>query len=169
MAIWLLFTFDTLYSKAATIQEIEFKGSEEISELKKLTLYANCAKSVLYFFSCIFTAVERKNLIKEVDSAPLSIVDESLTEELYQNIIQQSKYPNDEKLIADYQRITLNRQPKVSCKSNPSNTLDESSGSGALSVNRVAGSINFNTSSSKDRTSNFVKKIILLFRAFTSE
>jgi hypothetical protein len=86
----------------------------------------------------------------------LSIVDESLTEELYQNIIQQSKYPNDEKLIADYKRLTLTK-PKVSCRSYPSHTLDESAGSGVMGMNRVSESINFNNSSSKDRTSKKIR------------
>jgi hypothetical protein len=152
VSFWLLYTFDTFFSKANIIKDIQFENSKKIEEIKQLVFYTNCIKSFLYIMSGIFTIVERKNLMREIGSAPLSIVDESLTEDLYQNIIQQSKHPNDPKLIADYKRLTLSK-PKISCRSYPSNTLDESAGSGVIGMNKFSESINGNNTSSKDRTS----------------
>lgn len=161
VAFWLFYTFDTYFSKANLI--LEFENSKKIKEIKELVFYTNCIKSFLYVITGIFTIVERKSLIREVGSAPLSVVDESLTEDLYQNIIQQSKHPNDEKLISEYNRLTLTK-PKISCRIDPSNNLDESAGSGVIGMNKVSESINFNNTSSKDRTS---KNIIYIYLKFS--
>lgn len=42
----------------------------------------------------------------EFEASPLTSVDENLTEELYKNIIQQCKNPEDNELVVEYKKIS---------------------------------------------------------------
>jgi len=90
--------------------------------------------------SFILTICERKNLLKEIDTAPLTFIDESLTEELYQNIINQSKNPNNKNFIAEFNRLNENREKKILDAKGSS--LDISAGSALLEGTKHVGSIN---------------------------
>ena len=123
-------------------------------------LYLNCGKTVLYILTTFITISERKQLLKEILNSPFTLVDENLTQELYNNILEQSKHPNDLKLRSEYNRLSIERilkahkSTKNERKSNLTLPLDESSVSSGV-VNKVGGSINFNPykSNSQDITS----------------
>jgi hypothetical protein len=119
----------------------------------------------MFIMTTFITISERNKLIKEINTSLYSVVDETLTQDLYKNIIEQSKHPNDYKLYAEFKRLTKDRVSRIinsskhEIKSNVTFQLDESdlSGSSGL-VNKVGGSINFNaekTLNSKDITSKF--------------
>lgn len=112
--------------------------------LKAIVFFVNCLKTILYLFTAILTLIERKNLKDEIKLSPLTVIDESLTEELYKNIILQSKNPDDIKLLVEYRRLTesLKLNKKEEKKSNTTG-LDESSGSDIIGVNKLGESINF--------------------------
>jgi len=144
-----LFILDNVYDEANREKESASETLKEINANKDIILIINYAKTSLYLLSAILTVIERRNLLQEVNASPLTAIDESLTEELYQNIIQQSKHPNDDKLLEEFKRLTLTRDAKSNRSlGNNSNSksnltvslLDESNTSGV--INRVGGSIN---------------------------
>ena len=100
----------------------------------------------------------------------MNTIDESLTEELYKNIIQQSKDPNNEKLLDEFNRLTSikERNSQNSKDKVGGGNLNDSNGSGLLRSSKANGSINPNaekTISSRDRTSKILK-IIFDFNNF---
>jgi hypothetical protein len=98
----------------------------------------------MYIFSGILTFNERNKLIKEMEFSPLTNIDENLNEELYKNIIKQSKNPDDPELLKEYKRLSLNKKLyKIREISNASNSygLDESQSSSLPGgLNRINGS-----------------------------
>jgi hypothetical protein len=153
---WTIFALDVF---------IDGSGGEKFDKLnmKQYVIYLNCAKSFMFLLTTFITISERNKLMKEINTTLYSVVDESLTQDLYNNIIEQSKHPNDYKLYAEFKRLTkdrvsrINNTSKHERKSNNTFPLDESSLSGNSGlVNKVGGSINFNpekTLNSKDITS----------------
>jgi len=110
----------------------------------KLAYYINFPKTIMYIFSGILTFNERNKLIKEMEFSPLTNIDENLNEELYKNIIKQSKNPDDPELLKEYKRLSLNKKLyKIREISNASNSygLDESQSSSLPGgLNRINGS-----------------------------
>ena len=156
-----------MYDEANREKESASETLKEINANKDIILIINYAKTSLYLLSAILTVIERRNLLQEVNASPLTAIDESLTEELYQNIIQQSKHPNDDKLLEEFKRLTLTRDAKSNRSlGNNSNSksnltvslLDESNTSGV--INRVGGSINnLGVNSRGNVNANFSERI----------
>jgi len=97
----------------------------------------------------IFTCQEKKFLTDEIESSPLIVVDENLTEELYKNILQQSQNPEDNKLIEQFRKIStgiIEKRKKTEHNETSSSrnnlTLEENSTSEILNP-KVLDSINF--------------------------
>jgi hypothetical protein len=145
VAIWSIYLLDKLLASDTNTDSID---------LKNLIYLINYAKSSFYLITAILTLFERKKLVEEIDSSPLSCIDECLTEDLYKNIISQSKNPDDHQLIEEYKRLTINNRNT----NKTYNNVNESHESGVISGK--AGSINFNpdkSMSSKDKNSNDLK------------
>lgn len=77
----------------------------------------NLIRSFLYFVTAILTILERKVLIKELNESPFLNINETLNEELYKNILLLGKNPDDQGLVNEYRRLTLqsnkNRSEKI--------------------------------------------------------
>ena len=144
---WLLFIIDVLYENGNDMKSIKPSEIKEIYDLKEIAYYISCIKSVFYLVSALLTILERSALVIEIKASPFSCIDESLTEELYNNILRQSKNPEDESLISEYKRLTLSKRKSPLFRSRTEknfNTLNES-GEGDSSIFKAnTGSINFN-------------------------
>ena len=75
-------------------------------------------KSIFYLITCILTIKERKLILEEISQSPYVNIDESLTEALYKNIIEQSKNPENKDLKEIYNRLTENNRFNESGKIN---------------------------------------------------
>ena len=113
------------------------------------TYYLTFIKISLYLITLIFTCQEKKFLTDEIESSPLIVVDENLTEELYKNILQQSQNPEDNKLIEQFRKIStdiIEKRKKTEHNETSSSrnnlTLEENSTSEILNP-KVLDSINF--------------------------
>lgn len=84
--------FSEIRSKLGELHQSEAKKIISIIEVFD---YLMIVKALFYLFSCIIVCLMRKVIIRDYESSPLLIVDESLTEELYNDIIQQSKHPDE--------------------------------------------------------------------------
>jgi predicted DNA-binding WGR domain protein len=95
---------------------------------------------MLYLLTAIITCRERTIMTNEIEASPLISVDENLTEELYKNIIQQCKNPEDNELVIQYNRISteIKEKRKKNDKENEASssrnnmTLEENSTSDIL-------------------------------------
>ena len=114
--LWLFFLIDNLYGKGSGIKPLKPSNEIEILTLKNVLYYISFVKSFLYLATGIITIYERKKLLREIKNSPLLLIDDSLTEEIYQNIIQQSKFPDNPVLIEEYRRLLDSRRKTVSEK-----------------------------------------------------
>lgn len=138
--IWLLYIIDKLYGLGSGIKVIGPSDIRSIYDLKVVGFYINLVKSVLYLISGLITIRERNELLKEMKASPLLRIDESLSAEIYQNILMQSKNPDDPELAHEYRRLTLlNKDAKSLGK-----MTNESNGE---SFTKLAASINNGTES----------------------
>lgn len=122
-----------LFFISLTIINIIFDLRHESSQLplmikiegyKTIIFYLNITKSLFYILTCCLTIKERNLVLKEINHSPLLNIDETLTEDLYKNIIEQSQNPKDSELIKTYKRLTVNS--KIINESNKtSSTIDK--------------------------------------------
>ena len=54
--------------------------------------------------SLILCLIQRNELIKEINEAPLNYVDEYITEDMYKSILTQCLNPEDKELKKDFQK-----------------------------------------------------------------
>jgi hypothetical protein len=146
----------------------------ELSRIIDKTYYIILSKIAIYLITTIITCRERKILTTEIEASPLINVDETLTEELYKNILQQSKNPEDNELVKQYRKISneiMEKRKKIekdterdSSKNNL--TLEENSTSEIISQ-KVLDSINLNVSERRSDVSRefneFSSKILFKF------
>lgn len=109
-------------------------------------------KIILYLLTTVITCREIRILTSEIEASPLFIVDENMTEELYKNILQQSKNPDDNELVQQYHKISedikekkrkTDKEQEGSSRNNL--TLEENSTS-EIFCQKVLDSINLNVS-----------------------
>ena len=69
--------------------------------------------SSLYLITAVLVLVERNRIKTDIQNSPLLYIDDTLTEEIYNNIIQQGKSPGDTLLVLEYNRLKTNsiREP----------------------------------------------------------
>jgi len=116
-------------------------GEDESTNLKLMSFIEifGIIKTLLYLSTGITTLIERRKLVEEIRISPLNCIDESLTEELYKNIINQCKKPNDSYLLNEYKRMILALDKKNFSKT----IFTDSSGSGIVgALTKMSGSIN---------------------------
>lgn len=104
--MWLLYFIQNIV--------MENRGLElDDANLNNLTFIMIFPRTILYLINIVLTLWERKIIYTEIKTSPLSIIDESLTEDLYNNIIQQGKNPDDNELKNEYRRLTLAKNRKT--------------------------------------------------------
>jgi hypothetical protein len=67
---------------------------------------------------------DRRKLIREIKNSPLLVIDDSLTEDIYKNIIQQSQHPDNPELVEEYKRLVKARSNTASAVINESNAIN---------------------------------------------
>ena len=71
----------------------------------QLLIITKCVCAFFYFITIITSVVLRKSILKESEKAPLALIDETLTEYMYKNILSQGKNPNDANLVAEFNKL----------------------------------------------------------------
>jgi hypothetical protein len=133
--IWLFFIIDKLYTNSSDLRPLKPPNQKQIIDLKEIIYFLNFGKSALYTLTAILTIFERRAIRREIKDSPLLEIDENLTEEIYKNILQQSKNPNDHDLLQTYRQLVERRKMTVT---HNSNSLDNS----ALMLSKDPQSIN---------------------------
>jgi hypothetical protein len=110
LIIWLFFIIENLYFGGDGIKPIGPSNIKEILQLKDLLYYFSFAKSFLYLLSAILTILQRRRLMRALQNSPLLEIDDTLTEEIYRNIIQQSKNPDNPILLEEYKKLVDDRR-----------------------------------------------------------
>jgi hypothetical protein len=139
--IWLLYTVDILYLSGKPMQDLLPSKLLLVKKLNSGVYVLNFIRSFLYLLSGIITILERRMLIRELHESPLLNIDETLNEELYKNILLQSKNPDDEGLVKEYRRLTLQTLK------NKSDKVDDSSASSLNKSSSINNPNNFNSNS----------------------
>jgi hypothetical protein len=125
LLIWILYLVDFLNDRTHDMKTLIPYGMLRVMDLKQIIFILSFIKSGFYFSSAFVTIYQRKMILKELNQSPLACIDETLTEEIYKNIIDQSKNPDDNTLKTEYKRLTINR--KISQRSKSGDiTLDSS-------------------------------------------
>jgi len=65
-------------------------------------------KIIFAFINIIFGIMEKNQLNQDINSCPLNNIDDFITEDLYNNILNMSKNPNDISLISEYNKLSKN-------------------------------------------------------------
>lgn len=71
----------------------------------KLLIITKCVCAFFYFITIITSIILRNHILKESEKAPLALIDETLTEDMYKNILSQGKNPNDAKLVEEFDKL----------------------------------------------------------------
>ncbi len=134
--------------------DYENDADETILNIENAIYVLAFPKVIIYFITAICTVIERLKLISEVESSPMSGVDEMLSEDLYNNILRQSIKPDDPDLISEYNKLS-NSVTIEGKKSNHTKSVGENNEEcvNLGGVSKQVESINFTSMSSKDRTS----------------
>ena len=92
----------------------------------KLLIITKCVCAFFYFITIITSIILRNHILKESEKAPLALIDETLTEDMYKNILSQGKNPNDAKLVEEFDKMfnenTNNKLFRSSLSDNTENT-----------------------------------------------
>ena len=92
----------------------------------KLLIITKCVCAFFYFITIITSIILRNHILKESEKAPLALIDETLTEDMYKNILSQGKNPNDAKLVEEFDKLfnenTNNKLFRSSLSDNTENT-----------------------------------------------
>jgi hypothetical protein len=108
--IWLFFIIDSLYSTGTDRKPLEPSNKEIIIDLKEIIYYFSFAKSFFYLATAILTIYERNRLMKNIKNSPLCDIDDTLTEDIYNNIIQQCKNPDNHILLEEYKKLVIDKK-----------------------------------------------------------
>ena len=73
-------------------------------KLINVVLFIIFVELILLIVSFILCFIQRYQLIKEINEAPLNYVDEYITEDMYKIILKQSLNPEDKELKKDFQK-----------------------------------------------------------------
>ncbi len=122
--IWLFFLIDKLYGQGTGLKPIGPSIDKNILELKNIIFYISFVKSFFYITTSFISIYERRKLKRELKNSPLLEIDDNLTEEIYKNIIQQSKNPDNLELIEEYKRLISLRASSNNTIITPSNLND---------------------------------------------
>jgi len=108
---------------ANELQDVIPTALTEIRRNKIYNIYLYCAKTLFYFITSILSLIERNKILCEVRHSPYSNIDETLTESLYKNIIEQSKNPGDKSLREAYKRMTINSKININTINSTSSNI----------------------------------------------
>ena len=81
------------------------KEQQETVLNTKLLIITKCVCAFFYFITIITSIILRNHILKESEKAPLALIDETLTEDMYKNILSQGKNPNDAKLVEEFDKL----------------------------------------------------------------
>jgi hypothetical protein len=123
------------------IRPIGPSNIKEIIQIREILYYFSFAKSFLYVLSAILTILQRRKLMRALEDSPLLDIDDTLTEEIYRNIIQQSKHPDNPILLQEYKKLIEERRKMTQIKT--ANSQETSS----LNLTKNLESINYNKDS----------------------
>ena len=88
---------------------------DQYNNYKNYSFINNVARTTIFLLSSLLLCIEKKQLDIEIKKSPLNLVDEFLTEELYQNILNQSKRPENNEYKDKFNQLMEER--KISIKS----------------------------------------------------
>ena len=97
----------------SSMKKLEPVEIQSILHFKENLLILNDVKFGIYIINMIFIAHQRNQIIRERTHSPLCIVDENLNKELFENLIRQSKNPNDQSLSREYSKILDESKVKI--------------------------------------------------------
>ena len=109
--IILLFIFGFKIFDVIILFMEEDKQNELLLFISKIIIINEIFLLLLNFLLCACFLIK---LIREVEESPLNYVDETITEEMYNNILSQCLNPDDKKLKLDFQKKLENRKSEVS-------------------------------------------------------
>ena len=109
--IILLFIFGFKIFDVIILFMEEDKQNELLLFISKIIIITEVFLILLNFLLCACFLIK---LIREVEESPLNYVDETITEEMYNNILSQCLNPDDKKLKLDFQKKLENRKSEVS-------------------------------------------------------
>lgn len=85
---------DIIYDYCEKLKDSYNEDALKITLYEKIFKIIMMSKALLYLISFVLIYFVRKNLIDDLESSPLLRVDDSLTEEMYNEIIHKSKHPD---------------------------------------------------------------------------
>jgi len=100
--IWAFFLIDFIYSNGRDMRIIQPPNLQQVIEFKEILLYFITIKSILYFISFVLTIIERTRILNEIKRSIYKDIDNNINEEIFNNIIEQCKYPRNKKLAKQY-------------------------------------------------------------------
>lgn len=121
LVIWGIYVLEGIYESGVAAEQLTTAEVVEITNLKSTLFILLIVKSLFYILTAVGVNSERKILIDEIENAPLMRVDETLNNDLYKNILEQSKYPDDHSLVLEYKRLTISNK-----SNNKSSKVEES-------------------------------------------
>lgn len=110
------------YYTKLILTEIFFK-----TILLRWTMYIQTFIVGLNLILVILTIIERNDIFYELNTSPLSQVNEKITEALYKNIISQSQNPEDQALINEYLILSKTNSDVINSP-NSSNEISKNNG-----------------------------------------
>jgi len=100
--IWAFFLIDFIYSNGRDMRIIQPPNLQQVIEFKEILLYFITIKSILYFISFVLTIIERTRILNEIKRSIYKDIDNNINEEIFNNIIEQCKYPRNKELAKQY-------------------------------------------------------------------
>lgn len=91
------------------LEPVEIKA---ILFYKEKLVLMNEIKFFVYIINWIFMFLERKEIDRELGGSPLIKVDDKLNKALFENILRQSQFPENEDLSIEYYKILRESQTK---------------------------------------------------------
>lgn len=112
---------DIIYDYCEKLKDSYNEDALKITLYEKIFKIIMMSKALLYLISFVLIYFVRKNLIDDLESSPLLRVDDSLTEEMYNEIIHKSKHPDISNIHS--KNISINQTQNSSLKSNTLGTI----------------------------------------------
>lgn len=93
---WTFFLIDSIYN-INEMEKILPENLESVEVIKNFLFYFISAKSCFYLISFILTIIEKNKINTEMNDSLFKQIDDSLTQDVYNSILDQCKFPDDEK------------------------------------------------------------------------
>lgn len=110
--LWLFSISNFLLDKFFIEDELDEEKIEKIESFKILLMILFLFYTILIVLDILLTIRSRNDILNELDESPLSYIDDTLTEELYKNIIKLAKAPENKKLIERQRTLTKGKKKR---------------------------------------------------------